>query len=67
MWIQVLEDEKGEQALSKTLLGVNGSASGQVIVCVCVCVCVGCPREGVGHMTVQRSVERVEGGTKTVP
>ena len=36
----MLEDEKGEQALSKILLGVNGSASGQVIVCVCVCVCV---------------------------
>ena len=40
VWIQVLEDEKGEQALSKTLLGVNGSASGQVTLCVCVCVCV---------------------------
>ena len=40
MWIQVLEDEKGEQALSKTLLGVNGSASGQVTLCACVCVCV---------------------------
>jgi hypothetical protein len=36
-------------------------------VCVCVCVCVGCPSEGVRHMTVQRSVEGVEGGTKTVP
>lgn len=31
---------------------VNGSASGEVIVCVCVCV--GCPSKGVGHMTMQR-------------
>ena len=35
--IQVLEDEKGEQALSKISLGVNGSAGGEVIV-VCVLV-----------------------------
>lgn len=32
----MLEDEKGEQALSKISLGVNGSASGEVSVCVCV-------------------------------
>ena len=33
----MLEDEKGEQALSKISLGVNGSAGGEVILCVCVC------------------------------
>ena len=35
--IQVLQDEKGEQALSKISLGVNGSAGGEVTLCVCVC------------------------------